>query len=181
MLDVYKIKLDLFKTDHDCVYNFETLKNKQSTYIIPLDLQFSGFQKIQKVPSVFIWPVRGRDHREMPFWPGPTRQKNTFGDRSKNSASGRLRCRLPDFKNIIRKGQNVFLIYKRSVCLISPLPKTIWTYDFLKIKIVVNGAGAAAISCLKLYIRLGVKRKNIVLCDSQGVIRKNRDFLNICP
>ena len=43
-----------------------------------------------------------------------------------------------------------------------------------KIKIVVNGAGAAAISCLKLYIRLGVKRKNIVLCDSQGVVRKDR-------
>ena len=43
-----------------------------------------------------------------------------------------------------------------------------------KIKIVVNGAGAAAISCLKLYIRLGVKRKNIVLCDSKGVVRKDR-------
>ena len=40
-----------------------------------------------------------------------------------------------------------------------------------KVKIVVNGAGAAAISCLKLYIRMGVKRQNIVLCDSQGVIR----------
>ncbi len=43
-----------------------------------------------------------------------------------------------------------------------------------KIKVVVNGAGAAAISCLKLYIRLGVKRKNIVLCDSKGVISKDR-------
>ena len=41
-----------------------------------------------------------------------------------------------------------------------------------KIKMVVNGAGAAAISCLKLYIRLGVKRKNIILCDSKGVVRK---------
>ena len=47
-----------------------------------------------------------------------------------------------------------------------------------KIKIVVNGAGAAAISCLKLYIRLGVKRKNIVLCDSQGVVRKDRENLS---
>ena len=47
-----------------------------------------------------------------------------------------------------------------------------------KIKIVVNGAGAAAISCLKLYIRLGVKRKNIILCDSQGVVRKDRLDLN---
>ena len=46
-----------------------------------------------------------------------------------------------------------------------------------KVKIVVNGAGAAAISCLRLYIRLGVKRKNIVLCDSQGVIRKDRENL----
>ena len=47
-----------------------------------------------------------------------------------------------------------------------------------KIKVVVNGAGAAAISCLKLYIRLGVKRKNIILCDSQGVIRKDRGELS---
>tara|TARA_B100001142_G_scaffold328006_1_gene387010 strand:+ start:325 stop:2586 length:2262 start_codon:yes stop_codon:yes gene_type:complete len=47
-----------------------------------------------------------------------------------------------------------------------------------KIKIVVNGAGAAAISCMQLYIRLGVKRKNIVLCDSKGVISKNRTDLS---
>jgi malate dehydrogenase (oxaloacetate-decarboxylating)(NADP+) len=47
-----------------------------------------------------------------------------------------------------------------------------------KVKIVVNGAGAAAISCLKLYIRLGVKRKNIVLCDSKGVIRQDRTDLS---
>jgi len=47
-----------------------------------------------------------------------------------------------------------------------------------KVKLVVNGAGAAAISCLKLYIRLGVKRKNIVLCDSQGVVRKDRKVLS---
>jgi len=47
-----------------------------------------------------------------------------------------------------------------------------------KIKVVVNGAGAAAISCLKLYIRLGVKRKNIVLCDSKGVVRKDRTDLS---
>ena len=46
-----------------------------------------------------------------------------------------------------------------------------------KVKVVVNGAGAAAISCLKLYIRLGIKRKNIVLCDSKGVIRKDRPDL----
>jgi len=47
-----------------------------------------------------------------------------------------------------------------------------------KVKVVVNGAGAAAISCLKLYIRLGLKRKNIVLCDSQGVVRKDRENLS---
>tara|TARA_B100000902_G_C27302253_1_gene913506 strand:+ start:350 stop:2611 length:2262 start_codon:yes stop_codon:yes gene_type:complete len=47
-----------------------------------------------------------------------------------------------------------------------------------KIKLVVNGAGAAAISCLKLYIRLGVKRANIILCDSKGVVRKDREDLS---
>ena len=47
-----------------------------------------------------------------------------------------------------------------------------------KVRVVVNGAGAAAISCLKLYIRLGVKRQNIVLCDSQGVVRKDRESLS---
>ena len=47
-----------------------------------------------------------------------------------------------------------------------------------KVKIVVNGAGAAAISCLKLYIRLGAKRKNIIVCDSKGVVTKKRKDLN---
>ncbi|MBF25219.1 MAG: NADP-dependent malic enzyme [Flavobacteriales bacterium] len=47
-----------------------------------------------------------------------------------------------------------------------------------KVKVVVNGAGAAAISCLKLYIRLGVKRQNIILCDSKGVIRKDRSEIS---
>ncbi len=46
-----------------------------------------------------------------------------------------------------------------------------------EIKIVVNGAGAAAISCSLLYMRLGVKRENIVMCDSKGVIRKDRETL----
>ncbi|MDT7832694.1 NADP-dependent malic enzyme [Flavobacteriaceae bacterium S356] len=49
--------------------------------------------------------------------------------------------------------------------------------DFSKIKIVVNGAGAAAISCTRLYLRLGAKKENIVMCDSKGVIRKDRDNL----
>ena len=47
--------------------------------------------------------------------------------------------------------------------------------DFSKVKIVVNGAGAAAISCTRLYLKLGAKPANIVMCDSKGVIRKDRD------
>ncbi|CAI8432789.1 MAG: NADP-dependent malic enzyme [Flavobacterium sp. SCGC AAA160-P02] len=46
-----------------------------------------------------------------------------------------------------------------------------------EIRIVVNGAGAAAISCTKLYISLGVKVENVIMCDSKGVIRTDRDFL----
>ncbi len=45
------------------------------------------------------------------------------------------------------------------------------------LKVVVNGAGAAAISCTRLYLSLGVKRENIVMCDSKGVIRKDREQL----
>ncbi|MGV8879340.1 MAG: NADP-dependent malic enzyme [Sphingobacteriaceae bacterium] len=43
-----------------------------------------------------------------------------------------------------------------------------------KIKIVINGAGAAAISCSKLYLSIGVKRENLVMCDLDGVIRADR-------
>lgn len=43
-----------------------------------------------------------------------------------------------------------------------------------KIKIVVNGAGAAAISCTRLYVSLGAKKENIVMCDRSGVIRNTR-------
>jgi malate dehydrogenase (oxaloacetate-decarboxylating)(NADP+) len=46
------------------------------------------------------------------------------------------------------------------------------------LKIVVNGAGAAAISCCNLYIRAGVKRENIVMYDSKGCLNKNRTDLN---
>ena len=46
-----------------------------------------------------------------------------------------------------------------------------------EVQIVVNGAGAAAISCTRLYIELGAKRENIVMCDSKGVIRKDRNNL----
>lgn len=46
------------------------------------------------------------------------------------------------------------------------------------IKLVVNGAGASAISCTRLYISLGVKKKNIVMVDSKGVLNKKRTDLN---
>ena len=49
--------------------------------------------------------------------------------------------------------------------------------DIEKIKIVVNGAGASAISCSKLYLALGVKKENIVMLDSKGVIKKSREGL----
>ena len=39
-----------------------------------------------------------------------------------------------------------------------------------QVKVVVNGAGAAAISCTKLYVSLGVRRENIMMLDSKGVI-----------
>lgn len=46
------------------------------------------------------------------------------------------------------------------------------------IRLVVNGAGAAAISCTKLYVAIGVNPENVVMCDSKGVIRKDREGLN---
>ena len=45
------------------------------------------------------------------------------------------------------------------------------------VKIVVNGAGAAAISCTKLYMALGAKKENIVMLDSKGVITSDRPNL----
>ena len=45
------------------------------------------------------------------------------------------------------------------------------------VKIVVNGAGAAAISCTKLYVALGAKVENIVMLDSKGVITADRQNL----
>ncbi len=47
-----------------------------------------------------------------------------------------------------------------------------------KIKIVVSGAGAAAVSCTKLYKAFGAKAENIVMLDSKGVIRKDRESLS---
>jgi len=43
-----------------------------------------------------------------------------------------------------------------------------------KIKVVVNGAGASAHACSKLFLSLGVKKENLIMCDSKGVIYKGR-------
>ena len=47
-----------------------------------------------------------------------------------------------------------------------------------KVHLVVNGAGAAAVSCAKLYISLGIRPENVVMCDSKGVINTQRKNLN---
>lgn len=49
--------------------------------------------------------------------------------------------------------------------------------DISKIKLVVNGAGASAIACTNLYMRFGVKKENIIMCDSKGVITTKRSNL----
>jgi malate dehydrogenase (oxaloacetate-decarboxylating)(NADP+) len=50
--------------------------------------------------------------------------------------------------------------------------------DLSKIKMVINGAGAASISCAKMYLSIGVKKENIIMLDSKGVIHKNRTDLD---
>ena len=47
-----------------------------------------------------------------------------------------------------------------------------------EVSIVVSGAGAAAISCCTLYVALGAKRENIIMCDSKGVIKPSRGNLD---
>jgi malate dehydrogenase (oxaloacetate-decarboxylating)(NADP+) len=46
-----------------------------------------------------------------------------------------------------------------------------------EVKVVVNGAGAAAIACTKLYIELGLRKENVLMCDSKGVINHKRTNL----
>ena len=46
------------------------------------------------------------------------------------------------------------------------------------VTIVVNGAGAAAVSCTKLYIALGARKENIIMCDSKGVLNSSRTNLD---
>ncbi len=50
--------------------------------------------------------------------------------------------------------------------------------DISKVKIVVNGAGASAISCTKIYLSLGASKENIFMYDSKGLIHGDRDNLN---
>ena len=50
--------------------------------------------------------------------------------------------------------------------------------DLSTIQVVFSGAGAAALACARLYVSLGVDRKNVVVCDSKGAIRSDRGTLN---
>ncbi|NMF35744.1 NADP-dependent malic enzyme [Flammeovirga yaeyamensis] len=50
--------------------------------------------------------------------------------------------------------------------------------DLKDLKVVVSGAGASAISCIKIFFELGVDPKNAIVCDSRGVIRTDRDNLS---
>ncbi|MEN2281574.1 NADP-dependent malic enzyme [Algoriphagus sp. SE2] len=50
--------------------------------------------------------------------------------------------------------------------------------DISEISLVVNGAGAAAISCTRFYVSLGIKKENIVLCDKDGILRSDRTDLD---
>lgn len=47
-----------------------------------------------------------------------------------------------------------------------------------EIKVVVSGAGAAAMACTKLYLALGLKKENLVMYDKDGIIRKDRPNLH---
>ena len=49
--------------------------------------------------------------------------------------------------------------------------------DIGSVRLVTSGAGAAALACLNLLIRLGVKRENITVCDIEGVVYKGRTIL----
>ncbi len=50
--------------------------------------------------------------------------------------------------------------------------------EIAKIKVVVNGAGASAISCARLFIALGVSKENLIMLDSKGVLRSDRTDLD---
>ncbi|HEY5691200.1 MAG TPA: NADP-dependent malic enzyme [Cyclobacteriaceae bacterium] len=48
-----------------------------------------------------------------------------------------------------------------------------------EITLVVNGAGAAAVSCSRLYLQLGLRKENLIMCDSKGVITQDRKNLDL--
>ncbi|MFH1861199.1 MAG: malic enzyme-like NAD(P)-binding protein, partial [bacterium] len=50
--------------------------------------------------------------------------------------------------------------------------------DLNKVRVVYNGAGAAGIACAEFYITLGVKRENMILCDTKGVIYEGREDMD---
>lgn len=50
--------------------------------------------------------------------------------------------------------------------------------DIKEAKLVVNGAGASAIACTNLYMKFGIQKKNILMCDSKGVLSTKRKDLN---
>lgn len=50
--------------------------------------------------------------------------------------------------------------------------------DIGKVKVVFNGAGASAMSCAKIFLSLGVKKENLIMCDSKGVIRTDSPNLD---
>ena len=50
--------------------------------------------------------------------------------------------------------------------------------DISEIQLVVNGAGASAVSCTRFYMSLGVKKENVVMCDKEGPIRADREKLD---
>lgn len=45
--------------------------------------------------------------------------------------------------------------------------------ELSNMKVVVNGAGAAGLSCAKMFLSVGIKKENLILCDKEGVIRSN--------
>ena len=50
--------------------------------------------------------------------------------------------------------------------------------ELRQLRVVVNGAGAAAIACARLFVELGVRRENVTLCDSHGVVTIYREDIN---
>ena len=47
-----------------------------------------------------------------------------------------------------------------------------------EVRLVMSGSGAAAIACLRLYVKLGLKKENVLLCDSKGVVYQGREGLD---